>query len=114
MQDDHIPLANRKVGYSKLLEETDYSVSKTTVHAGGATDWHYHTSISDRFTVVSGVLTVELKSDGVVSKVEVTDYYAVSPGVSHHVMNETDEDVVYIMVQSGGKRDIVLEPAQAT
>lgn len=112
MNDKDIPLANSKVRYHTLLQEEGYSVSKTTVLAGGETQWHHHTNVSDRFTVVSGVLTVELEVDGDISKVEVHDYYVVDPGVIHHVKNETDGDVVYIMVQSGGQRDIVLEPAE--
>jgi mannose-6-phosphate isomerase-like protein (cupin superfamily) len=110
MNDKDIPLANSKVQYHTLLEEEGYSVSETTVHVGGETQWHHHTHLSDRFTVVKGVLTVEFRVDDEVKKIDVRDYYAVDPGVSHHVKNETDEDVVYIMVQSGGPRDIVLEP----
>ena len=110
MDDIDIPLATRKVRYQTLLEEQDYSVTKTTVLAGGETQWHHHTDVDDRFTVVRGILTVEWKSDGRIEKLAVPDYYAVPRGVSHHVKNETNDDVVYIMVQSGGKRNIVLEP----
>ncbi len=66
MNDKDIPLANSKVQYHTLLQEEGYSVSKTTVRPGGETQWHHHTNISDRFIVVSGVLTVELKISGVV------------------------------------------------
>ncbi|WP_315836907.1 cupin domain-containing protein [Bradyrhizobium prioriisuperbiae] len=117
MTDKDMVLANSKVKYQMLLEEEVYAVTKTTVLAGGETQWHRHTNVNDRFVVVCGVLTVECQVDGVVSKAEVRDYFDVKPGVSHHVKNETDDDVVYIMVQSGGKRDIVLElagtPAEA-
>jgi mannose-6-phosphate isomerase-like protein (cupin superfamily) len=42
----------------------------------------------------------------------VHDFYSVDPGVVHHVKNETDEALVYIMVQAGGVPDIVLaEPS---
>ena len=108
MSDKDIPLANNKVLYQTLLQEDGYAVSRTTVLAGGQTEWHHHSHVYDRFSVVKGVLTVEYKVGEVVKRVEVRDYHAVAPGVRHHVLNETDEDVVYIMVQSGGARDIVL------
>jgi mannose-6-phosphate isomerase-like protein (cupin superfamily) len=109
MDDKDIPLANSKVLYQTLLQEDGYSVTKTTVLPGGQTQWHHHSNVNDRFSVVKGVLTVEFKQGEVVSKIEVRDYHNVACGVSHHVMNETADDVVYIMVQSGGSRDIVLE-----
>lgn len=109
MNDNDIPLANSKVHYRGLIEEERYAVSTTKVLAGGQTQWHRHTDVSDRWIVVAGVLTVEFKSGNEIRRVEVRDYYAVDAGVSHHVKNETDEDVVYVLVQSGGKRDIVLE-----
>jgi quercetin dioxygenase-like cupin family protein len=108
MKDKDIPLANSKVQYQTLFREERYAVSKTVVLAGGETQWHHHTNVSDRFVVISGVLTVELKLGDVVRKLSVSDYFAVDPGVVHHVSNETDEDVVYIMIQSGGMPDIVL------
>jgi len=110
MLDNDSPLINSKVIYKALLQEATYHVATTTVLAGGVTLWHRHTSVYDRFTVVSGVLTVEIKVDDVVTKTEVCDYYVVEPGVSHRVTNETDNDVVYVTVQSGGSRDFVLDP----
>lgn len=109
MTTKNIPLANSKVLYDTLLEEGNYTVSRTTVRAGGETQWHHHSSVHDRFVVVSGVLTVEMKKVDSINKVEVRDYCFIDPRVIHHMKNETSEDAVYIMVQSGGKRDIVLE-----
>lgn len=108
MNDNDIPLANSRVLHRALIEEERYAVSTTTVLAGGETQWHRHTRVSDRWVVVSGVLTVEFRSGDSVERVQVRDYYAVAAGVAHHVKNETGEDVVYVLVQSGGKRDIVL------
>ena len=113
MNDRDIPLANSKVQYQTLLEEKGYTVTKTIVRASGETQWHHHTNISDRFTVISGVLTVEQKFGDKINKVEVPDYIVIEPGVTHRVKNETGDDVVYIMVQSGGERDIVLEAVGA-
>lgn len=109
MNDNNIPLANSKVGYQTLLEDEWYSVSTTTVRPGGETGWHYHSGIEDRFVVVKGILTVEIKVGGNIEIIRVRDYFSVNVGVVHHVRNETDEDVVYVMIQSGGVRDIVIE-----
>jgi len=109
MGDEEIPLANNKVRYQMLLEDDCYYVTKTTVLAGGETQWHHHTEVEDRFVVVKGTLTVEFRIGDLLKAVAVRDYHAVARGVSHHVKNETDSDVVYVMVQSGGKRNIVLE-----
>lgn len=108
MTDTDIPLANGKVQYRMLLREDGYTVQQTTVLAGGETQWHHHTHVSDQFLVVRGVLTVELNLGGHIQRTHVRGFYAVEPGVVHHVRNETDEDVVYIMVQAGGTPDIVL------
>jgi mannose-6-phosphate isomerase-like protein (cupin superfamily) len=112
MNDKDIPLANRKVLYKTLLVTEDYSVSQTTVLPGGETEWHHHTNVRDRFVVVQGVLTVETKTGAQVDKRQVDDYHTVEPGVIHHVRNETYDDVVYINIQSGGERDIVLTQLQ--
>jgi mannose-6-phosphate isomerase-like protein (cupin superfamily) len=111
MDDKDIPLANSKVEYQTLLRESGYTVAKTTVRAGGETQWHHHSNVSDRFLVIRGVLTVETKIDGLVKSTKVRDFHNVDPGVVHHVKNETEEDVVYIMVQAGGAPDIVLAVA---
>jgi|SRR6187402_901602 beta-alanine degradation protein BauB len=108
MNDKDIPLANSKVLYETLLTDEDYTVSKTIVRAGGETQWHFHTNVRDRLVVVQGILTVETKAAGLTHRTKVSDHHTVEPGVVHHVRNETDDDVVYIMIQSGGARDIVL------
>jgi quercetin dioxygenase-like cupin family protein len=111
MDDKDIPLANSNVAYQTLLRENGYTVAKTTVRAGGETQWHHHSNVSDRFLVVRGVLTVETKIGGLVKSTKVRDFFNVDPGVVHHVKNETEDDVVYIMVQAGGVPDIVLAAA---
>lgn len=108
MNDKDIPLANSKVIYETLLTQEDYTVSKTTVRAGGETQWHCRTNVRDRFVVVQGVLTVESKVGALIDRAQVCDHHTIEPGVIHHVKNETPDDAVYIMIQSGGARDIVL------
>lgn len=108
MNDKDIPLANSKVLYKALLVEDDYAVSQTTVLPGGETEWHHHTNVKDRFLVVLGVLTVETQVGALVDKRRVDDHCTIEPGVIHHVKNETFDEVVYINIQSGGERDIVL------
>ena len=108
MNDNDIPLANGKVQYKTLLREEGCSILQTTVQAGGETQWHHHTNVSDRFLVIRGVLTVELNIDGQVQSTRVREFYSVDPGTVHHVKNETNEDVVYLTVQAGGVPDIVL------
>jgi quercetin dioxygenase-like cupin family protein len=108
MDDNDIPLASGKVQYKTLLREESCSILQTTVQAGGETQWHHHTNVSDRFLVIRGVLTVELNIDGQVQSTKVREFYSVDPGTVHHVKNETNEDVVYLTVQAGGVPDIVL------
>ncbi len=108
MNDKDIPLATSEVLYKTLLTEDSYTVSQTTVRPGGQTQWHHHTHVRDRFVVVQGVLTVETKTGDLIDRMQVHDHHTVESGVVHHVMNETPDDVIYIMIQSGGARDIVL------
>lgn len=114
MNDKDIPLANGRVLYQTLLTDEEYTVSKTTVRAGGETQWHFHTHVRDRFIVVQGILTVETKVGALIRRIQVSDHHAVEPGVVHHVRNETADDVIYIMIQSGGARDIVLTETEST
>lgn len=109
---ENIRLASSKVQYQTLLQEEGCWVSKTTVLPGGETQWHHHSNVSDRLMVVRGELTVELKQDGAIRKLDACDCYAIEAGVTHHVKNETHDVVEYIMVQSGGERDIVLEHSE--
>ncbi|WP_186111759.1 cupin domain-containing protein [Burkholderia gladioli] len=108
MDDKDIALANPKVQYRSLLREDGCTVLQTTIQPGGETQWHHHTHVSDQFVVVRGVLTVEYRIDGRVERAEVRGFHSVDPGVVHHVRNDTDEPLVYIMVQAGGVPDIVL------
>ncbi len=41
---------------------------------------------------------METKIGGLVMSIKVRDFFNVDTGVVHHVKNETEEDVVYIMV----------------
>ena len=74
MNDKDIPLANAKVLYKTLLTEQSYTVTQTTVRAGGETQWHHHTHVRDRLVVVQGVLTVETKTGELINRTQGHDH----------------------------------------
>lgn len=101
---EHSYIDNRPWGIREILKkEPGFRVRKITIFAGLKLSNHMHNKRNENYTVVSGVLTIEL--DNEVIELHEGESYNVEPNVMHLLRNNTDEDVILIEVDTGGEID---------
>lgn len=97
---DTTPMVYRPWGTREVLSsEKGYRVRRLTIYAGGSLSRHSHVKRNENYSIVAGVLSVELE-DGI---------YKIQPGESinilqnqkHRLFNDTDENVIAIEVDTG-------------
>ena len=94
--------------YEILLDEKDVKVKRIRVKPNSRLSYQYHHKRQEQWTVVSGNLTIVLDDDKVFRYPGESIHIPL--GARHRAWNETDEDVVFIEVQTGtyfGEDDIV-------
>jgi mannose-6-phosphate isomerase len=99
----------RPWGYYKVLYHTPYTkVKELLVRPGFRSSYQYHNKRSEHWYVVSGTATITL--DGETKKLEQYQNADAPVGTKHRIGNDTNEDLVFIEVQTGeyfGEDDIV-------
>jgi len=91
---------NRPWGIREILKkEPGFRVRKITIFPGLKLSNHMHNKRNENYTVVTGVLTIEL--DGEVVNLQEGESYNIEPNVMHLLRNDTDEDVILIEVDTG-------------
>ena len=94
--------------YEILLDEKDVKVKRIRVKPNSRLSYQYHHKSQEQWTVVSGNLTIVLDDEKVFRSPG--ESIKIPLGARHRAWNETDEDVVFIEVQTGtyfGEDDIV-------
>jgi mannose-6-phosphate isomerase len=94
--------------YDELLSTKYCKVKEITVSPGQRLSYQYHTKRREQWTVVKGNLTIILDGDKIFRYPGESIH--IPMGAKHRAWNETDEDVVFIEVQTGtyfGEDDIV-------
>ena len=94
--------------YEILLDEKDVKVKRIRVKPNSRLSYQYHHKKQEQWTVVSGNLTIVLDDEKVFRSPG--ESIKIPLGARHRAWNETDEDVVFIEVQTGtyfGEDDIV-------
>ena len=94
--------------YEVLLDAATVKVKRITVKPDSRLSYQYHHKRREQWTVVEGTLTVVL--DGVIITKEPGESISIPLGSHHRACNPTEEDVVFIEVQTGtyfGEDDIV-------
>ncbi len=95
---------NRPWGIREILKkEPGFRVRKITIFPGLKISNHMHNKRNENYTVVTGVLTIEL--DNEVINLQEGDSYNIEPNVMHLLRNDTDEDVILIEVDTGEEID---------
>lgn len=95
---------NRPWGIREILKkEPGFRVRKITIFPGLKLSNHMHNKRNENYTVVIGVLTIEL--DNEVINLQEGESYNVEPNVMHLLRNDTDEDVILIEVDTGEEID---------
>ncbi len=101
---EHSYIDNRPWGIREILKkEPGYRVRKITIFAGLKLSNHMHNKRNENYTVVSGVLTIEL--DNEVIEIHEGESYNIEPNVMHLLRNNTDEDIILIEVDTGEEID---------
>ena len=94
--------------YEILLDEKDVKVKRIRVKLNSRLSYQYHHKRQEQWTVVSGNLTIVLDDEKVFRSPG--ESIKIPLGARHRAWNETDEDVVFIEVQTGtyfGEDDII-------
>ena len=94
--------------YEILLDEKDVKVKRIRVKPNSRLSYQYHHKRQEQWTVVSVNLTIVLDDEKVFRSPG--ESIKIPLGARHRAWNETDEDVVFIEVQTGtyfGEDDIV-------
>lgn len=99
----------RPWGEFEVLLDTDYTkVKQITVNPGHKSSYQYHERRNEHWTIVKGLATVITNNKKVFrSKGE---SISIPLGVKHRVINETDEPLIFIEIQTGtyfGEDDII-------
>lgn len=95
-------------GYEVLLEEKTYKVKRMVVHPHKRCSYQSHAKRNEHWHVVQGMGLVTL--DGEEHTLSIGDSIDVAAGQKHRIANTTDEDLVFVEVQTGsyfGEDDIV-------
>ena len=97
---DESPMVYRSWGTREIvIQETGYRVRKLTVYPGETLTRHIHTKRNENYSVVKGMLSVELEEG--IRKIGAGESINILPGVVHRLYNETDEDVIAVEVDTG-------------
>jgi|TARA_R110000803_G_scaffold79550_1_gene145200 mannose-6-phosphate isomerase len=94
--------------YEVLVDFDNVKVKRITVSPNQRLSYQYHHKRKEQWTVIEGGLTIILDGDKVFR--EPGQSISIPLGSSHRAWNETEEDVVFIEVQTGtyfGEDDIV-------
>lgn len=94
------PLVYRPWGTRELIQSGNgYRVRKLVIYPGMKLSNHTHKNRSENYTVVSGVLTIELENEAI--ELGRNDSYNILPGRSHRLKNNTDDIISVIEVDTG-------------
>ena len=94
--------------YEILLDEWNVKVKRIRVKPGQRLSYQYHNERREEWIVVKGNLTIILDDDKVFRYPGESIHIPI--GTKHRAWNETDEEVVFIEVQTGtyfGEDDII-------
>ena len=95
--------------YEILLDEWNVKVKRIRVKPNKRLSYQYHNKRREEWIVVKGNLTIILDDDKVFRYPGESIHIPI--GARHRAWNETDEDVIFIEVQTGtnfGEDDIII------
>ncbi len=96
------PLVGRTWGTREVIHrEPGYRVRKIVIYPGGSISRHTHEKRNENYSVVSGVLSVELADRTV--ELKQGDGINILPGMVHRVYNGSDSEVIAIEVDTGAE-----------
>ena len=101
-------MEKRPWGFYEILLDTDYTkVKQITVNSNQKLSYQYHEKRKEYWTIVKGSSTIILDDEKVFRNQGESIHIPL--GSKHRIMNETDEILIFIEVQTGtyfGEDDI--------
>lgn len=94
---EHYVWGNRCDGWH-LLKQADLSVIEERVPPGEQEQRHYHNSARQFFYILQGEAVLEVAGDRVV--LQERQGIEIPPGLPHQFRNESDRDVVFLVVSA--------------
>lgn len=94
--------------YEVLLSTPDCKVKQITVKPGGKLSYQYHNKRSEQWVIVRGSAVIILDGDRLFRTVG--ESIRIPLGACHRIINEEQEDLIFIEVQTGsyfGEDDII-------
>ena len=96
------PVVYRPWGTREVIrQEGDYRIRKITMYPGGTMSFHAHERRTESYTVVTGVLSVQLEEH--FYEVSVGEHVSIAPGQRHRLFNNCDTNTVLIEVDTGAE-----------
>lgn len=97
---DITPIVYRPWGTREVIsQEHGYRVRRLTIYAGGRLSLHKHVKRNENYSIVEGVLSVELEDR--IHQIKAGESINVMPGQMHRLYNDTDQIVIAIEVDTG-------------
>ena len=88
-----------------LIKTQDVSVRILVLAPGEVAPWHYHREITDNMFCLSGCLDVQLQNPDQALSLQPGQRCEVAAGRVHRVINPTEQEARYLLVQGVGAYD---------
>lgn len=90
----------RPWGYYIILEnKTSHKLKRIVVNPGGKLSYQMHRKRDESWTIIKGTATVIV--DDIIRYVSIGDVVKIKNGQKHRIMNQTEEPLEFIEVQTG-------------
>lgn len=90
-----------------ILSTEDVRVRIMSLEHGSATEWHYHSSVTDTMICLQGPILVETQSPVEKFMLNVADKCQILPKRVHRVVNMSDGAAKYLLIQGLGRYDFL-------
>jgi len=101
----------KSVRRGDLIKTKDARVARITLRPGEKSAKHYHSSVIENVVCLDG--RVEIREDENDSKVIVLNpgqIHELPPGVNHYLVNMSESDVEYLLIQKGNYDFVPVNP----
>jgi len=78
-----------------------------TLALGEKIPWHFHSVTTDWFFVLEGTLSIETRAPANHQTLRIGARYQVPPKTAHLVVNRSDADTRFLLVQGVGTKDFL-------
>lgn len=93
----------------QILKTEDVWARVMELEEGSATEWHFHTQVSDFFVCLVGVVQVETRQPESETRLLPGEQAQIAPRQVHRVVNVSDGKAEYLLVQGVGTYDFCKE-----